>query len=343
VAAAATASKPAQASPQQPPPPASRLAAAKKGKIQAPQRWTVYGPEGVGKSSLFSYAPNPLWLDIEDGTAHLDVTRYPFRDGPDGHVPQGYAEVLGAIDDLTRAPHGYKTLVIDTADRLEALMWKYIVDRDNAGAGGKLTSVESYGYGKGYQVALDEWRNLCSRLDRLRTTRGMSIAFLAHSVIRTFKNPEATDFDRYQLAVQEKAAGFLKGWSDVVGFLRFEEGVNDGPKGSRAKGWSSDQRILCLSRKAAFDAKGRGMPAEVEVNLDNPWAAIQQAQSDAAKKAEEIVALIEAEVARIGDEDLKGKVKTSVDDAVAKGDVEALDRYLIALKGRPAAAAATAA
>jgi hypothetical protein len=354
VAAAATASKPAQASPQATQAPAqqalpatSRLAAAKKGRLAAPSRYLVYGLEGTGKTTFASYAPDPIWIDADDGSAKLDVARYPFRDGPGGHVPRSYGEITGAVDDLIRAPHSFKTLVLDTVDRLEPMLWRHMIDRDNPKVrGDKMESIEDYGYGKGYNQAVDEWRALCARLDRLREIRGMSIVLLAHSTVKNFKNPEGSDYDRYQLAIHEKAAGFLKGWSDIVGFLRFEEGVAEEKRTKRGKGWSTGVRIMHLGRTAAYDAKGRGgMPDQIEVPLENPWAELAKAEATALNtKAEDFVARIEAELTRIGgDEELKGKVRLATETAVKQGDLEALGRYLNALASRPAAAVVSAA
>lgn len=323
--------------------PISRLAAAKRGRLSVPSRYMVYGVEGVGKSTLLSYAPNPIWFDADDGTAKLEVTRYPFRltpEGhvtPDGHVPHTYREICDAIDDLTVSPHDFKTLVIDTADRIESMIWRHIIDRDNERVREKMSSIEDYGYGKGYVSAVDEWRSLCARLDRLRAKRGMAIAFLAHSFVRNFKNPEGPDFDRYQLAINDKAAGFLKSWSDVVGFLRFEEGATEEKKSKRARGWSTDVRIMHLTRTAAFDAKGRGgMPPELKIPVENPWSVIAEAEAEADMKGEELVAQINTEVARIGDPALTPRVKASVEEAVSKKDLAALTRYLQALKDKPA-------
>lgn len=336
MAAAATAQKPAQPSPQQALP-NSRLGAAKKGRLDEPSRYFIYGPEGLGKTTFASYAPDPIWIDADDGTAKLEVTRYPFRDGPGGHVAHTYAEINGAIDDLIRSSHGFKTLVLDTVDRIEPMIWRHMLDRDNPKMRDKMETIEDYGYGKGYNVAVDEWRLFCARLDRLRAARGMAIVLLGHSTVRNFKNPEGSDYDRYQPAINDKSAGFLKGWSDIVGFLRFEEGVKEEKK-KRAKGWSSEQRIMHLSRTAAYDAKGRGgMPKQIEVPVENPWAELAKAEEMALRtKIEEFAAAIEAELARIGDDELSGKVRPATETALKRGDREALGRYLNALKERPA-------
>lgn len=284
-----------------PPPPAkaaSRLGAIKRGQLRRPLRHLFYGQEGVGKSSLAADAPNPLFLDIEGGSDVLDVARYPFRDEDGGHVPRSYDEVTGAIDDLIANPgHGYETIVIDTIDALEALVHKHVSKRD-----GK-KSIEDFGYGKGYQVALDEFRVFFASLDRLRAT-GASILLLGHSIVKTFKNPEGEDFDRYQLRVHDKIAGFTKEWCEVVGFVRFEGASaklkDDAAQTPRARGWETGQRIVHLSRTAAWDAKSRlALPTEFSLDAVHPWRPFAEAKEIANASPNELRASISAELHRI--------------------------------------------
>lgn len=323
--------------------PASRLGKAQRGKLKIPPRCVFYGPEGVGKSTLAAHAPAPIWFDVEDGSGRLDVARYMFRDEPGGHMPKAYADILAGIEDLTRNPHEFKTLVIDTADRVESLLWRHIIDRDKAKAKGGLENIEDYGYGKGYQVAVDEWRALCARLDTLRISRGVMVVLLAHAHVKTFKSPDSDDYERYNLQLNDKAAGFIKGWSDIVGFCRFDEWGGKAPGAARAKGASTGKRLLNLVRTAAYDAKGRGgMPAELELDVVNPWAPLQKAMDDADNLgAPEMAALIAAETARIGDAELTAKVAAAVTTAVEKKDTETLNRYLQDLKRREAKGAVT--
>lgn len=324
-------------------PPASRLGKAKRGRLKIPLRCVFYGPEGVGKSTLAAYAPAPIWLDVEDGSGRMDVTRYPFRDEDGGHVPRTFADILAAIADLTQSPHEHRTLVIDTIDRVEALLWKHLIERDKGKVKGALENIEDYGYGRGYQIAVDEWRALCGKLDLLRVSRGMTIILLAHAHVKPFKNPEGDDYERYNLQINDKAAGFIKGWSDIVGFCHFDEGAGKLSGAMKAKGWSTGRRLLNLVRTAAYDAKGRGgMPAELALDAANPWGPLQKAMDDADNMAAPaLVALIKAETARIGDAELGTKVEAAVVQAVGKNDTETLNRYLQDLKRRESKGAVT--
>lgn len=324
----------------------SRLDKINKGKLAVAYRYVIYGPEGVGKSSLAADALAPIFLDVDDGSAGLDVARYSFRDGPGGHVPLSYQEILDAIDDLAANAHSYKTVVIDTADRLEALMWKHILKRESQPSalnksGKEFHSIEEFGYGKGYQLAVDEWRDLCRRLDLLRTQRGMTVIILAHAQIRTFKNPEGDDYDRYSLRINEKAGGFLREWADTTGFACFEEGGAKLDPDAKAKGYSTGKRLLKLVRTATYDAKTRlALPEQVELDPSHPWAPLAAAVVDSDNQTPITLATaIKAELVRLNDPELSEKVNVEVAKAIADNNKGALGRYLNVLRKRQPRAA----
>jgi len=318
----------------------SKLRSIVRKRIASGLRFVLYGQEAVGKSSLAAAAPDPIFLDIEDGTGRLEVARYPFGDGDAGHVPASYAEVLSAIRELRTEPHDYQSVVIDTVDRLESLIWAHVVERES-NAAKPYASIESFGYGKGYVMALDEWRVLARELDLLRRDRGMHVILLGHAHIKAFRNPEGDDWERYQLRLHDRAAGFVKEWADIVGFCRFEEAAAASLDSSSrpTKGVSSGRRVVHLERTAAYDAKSRlPLPSEVELASSDPWGAFGAALELATEATpEQIAALISAEVARIGDEKLHRDVDAAV--AAAAGDTAKLGRYLQKLRRRASAAA----
>jgi hypothetical protein len=233
-----------------------------RGKQARPIRTLLFGVEGIGKSTFAAGAPSPIFLGAEDGTAHLDVFRFP--------MPRDWPEVSEAIRTLTVDPHEYKTLVVDTLDWAEPLIWKFICQRDGE------TSIESYGYGKGYVAALDEWRGFLADLELLRGKRGMHVILLAHSWIKPFKNPEGDDFDRYELKLHAKAAGLLKEWCDTVLFANYETFAVKDEKTKRVRGVSSGARLIYTQRMPAYDAKNRyDLPESLPLSWDDYWSAVQ--------------------------------------------------------------------
>lgn len=319
----------------------SRWGKVRKGIMKDPLRVLLDGPEGVGKSTLAADAPSPIFFDLEGGTSSLDVDRYTFRDGADGHVPLSLAEVYSGIADLLDSSHEYETLVIDTVDRLEALLWAHMLERDSGKqsainkSGRTLDTIESYGYQKGYQIAVDEWRKLLGMLEALRLKRTVAIVFIGHVTVKTFKNPEGEDYDRYALRVHDKAAGVLKEWVDIHGFCTFEEGGGkldkDQPK---AKGYSTGRHLLKLRRSAAYDAKTRiPLPAEVEMLLEAPWGPFAKALKETRSATpKSLVADIKVECKRLGDAELTKLVGIAVNKN--KNNVSALARYLADLRDR---------
>lgn len=328
--------KPAASTPR-----ASKLGALKRERLKEALRYTFYGPPGVGKTSLVADMENALHVDIEGGSAEIESTRYPFRDGPGGHVPERYEEIDAAIDDLIANPgHGFATLALDGFSKLEAMLHTFICERD------KKANIEAYGFGKGYKVALVEWRRLLGKLDILRA-RGMQIALVGHSSVRTFKNPEGDDYDRYQPLLNDLAASEIVGWADVVGFIHFEGGasklVGDESQKPRARGWSTERRLIELGRTAAWDAKCRlSLPAQLELGQANPWRPFAEAKLGArAATLDTLAADIVTEVTRItGTEDdvefataAGNKTsRTAIAALVAGGDTAVLARVLAGLK-----------
>jgi hypothetical protein len=229
--------------------------AIRRGKIPRPQKAVIYGPEGVGKSTLASQTPEPVFLDTEGGTHHLDVIRL--------DSAATWEEITAAVAQLAKADHPFKTLVIDTADWLEKRLAEHLCRKANK------DSIEDFGYGKGWVLLGEEFARFLSSLDAL-LARGMHVVFLAHSTVKKFEAPDqAGSYDRFELKLSKQNAPLLKEWADVVLFANYVTRIAEKDNGkTRAVG--GKERMLFANHAAAYDAKNRhGLPDKLPFSLES--------------------------------------------------------------------------
>jgi hypothetical protein len=251
------------ARPQSVPAPATLVV--RKGRQPNPKRFLVYGVEGVGKSTLAAGAPGAVFLCPEDGVDELDVTvlLHPKTE----QVPRTWQEVLDVLTVLLVGDHAHKTLVVDTIDWLEPLMFAHVCKLS-----GK-ASITDFGYGDGYKASVDLWRIFTARCDELRHKRGMSIVLLGHSMVKEFKDPGNDAYERYQLKLYKDSAGWLREWSDAVLFANYDVATKENKRG-RVRAFDTGARFLFTQRTAAYDAKNRlDLPPRVPLS----WEALAEA------------------------------------------------------------------
>mgnify|MGYP002626392572 CR=1 FL=1 len=220
------------------------------GRVARPQKLVFYGVEGIGKTSLAAQTPEPLFIDTEGGTAHLDVRRL--------QKPASWEELIALIKEVAATPDVCKTLVIDTADWAEQMCIDYICAKY------KQPGIESFGYGKGYTYLAEEFARMLSACDEVILS-GMNVVITAHAKMRKQELPdEQGAFDRWELKLSKQTAPLLKEWPDALLFLNFKTLVVATENNShKAQG---GKRVIYTSHSPVWDAKNRhNMPEELEL------------------------------------------------------------------------------
>ncbi len=231
-----------------------------RGKVGGALKVVIYGPEGIGKSTLAARFPEPVFIDTEGSTRQLDVARL--------DAPTSWQMLLTEVEYIRDNPGVCKTLVIDTADWAEQLCIASFC------AGKQIKGIEDLGYGKGYVYIAEDFGRLLNQLEEIRN-RGVNIVVTAHAAMRKFEQPdELGAYDRWELKLNKKTAALLKEWADVLLFANYKTMVvNVDGKGAQ-KGKNKAQggkRVLYTSHNPCWDAKNRlGMPEE----LDMSWEAL---------------------------------------------------------------------
>lgn len=225
---------------------AINLKSLRKTSIIRPPRAVIYGTHGVGKSSFAAQAPNPVFIQTEEGLDALDVTAFP--------LARSYEEVMEAIQSLYSEDHEFKTVVLDSADWLEKLIFKQVAVNN------KVANIEDIGYGKGYGFAVDLWHNIIEGFDLLRNEKGMCVIMLAHTQIKRYDDPLTDSYDRYMLDLHKGGASIISEWCDLLMFANYrvstvKSDLGFNQKKTRAVGVG--ERVLHTQERPGWVAKSR--------------------------------------------------------------------------------------
>lgn len=237
-----------------------------KKNTNQPPRICAYGPPGVGKTSLAASAPNPVFILTEDGLGDLDVTTFP--------LAKSYSDVTQALDVILTQDHDYKTLVLDSMDWLEPLIWDHVCKIR------KVESIEELKYGAGYVEACAVMRQLLILIDRIRIERGMIVILLAHSQVKKVEDPLQPSFDAYCLKLNKKCSAIIEEFSDVILFINYQTTVmkeDSGFGGKRTRAVGNGERVMYAQGTPAFTAKNRySLPAQLPLSWDTFFKAMTQ-------------------------------------------------------------------
>lgn len=251
-----------------------------KGKVARAQKAVVYGPEGIGKSTFAAQFPDPLFIDTEGSTYHMDVARTP--------KPSSWTMLMEQVKHVKNNPHICKTLVIDTADWAEQLCVSEVCSK------AQKASIEDFGYGKGYAYLAEEFGRLLNLLEEV-IIAGVHVVFTAHAQMRKFDQPEESgSYDRWEVKLQKKTAPLLKEWADMILFANYKTFVVNVDGQGAAKGKNKAQggkRVMYTSHHPCWDAKNRhDLPNELPFDykeVAHCFTSVSSVQTKLQPKSEE--------------------------------------------------------
>jgi hypothetical protein len=227
-----------------------------KGKQSVAPRLCVYGPHGIGKSTLGSRFPKPIFITTEDGLAALDTTSFP--------VSESVEEVANNIKTLIAENHDFKTVVLDSVDWLvEALIVPEIERRHDP---------KDLAYGRGALLAADEFREILQGLDFLRRRKDMNVLLIAHGQAVRYEDPRNEAYDRFQPKIPNRCNAILQEWVDALFFAAFKVLVAETDLGfdhKQRRGVTTGERQLHTQENPAYIAKCRyECPAVINLDID---------------------------------------------------------------------------
>lgn len=226
------------------------------GRQSRPQKTVIYGVEGIGKSTLATRWPKPLFLDAEDGTAALSIDRITIDS------MQSYRDTINAI--LQGEAAGYKTLVLDTAD------WMFDYCANEAASELKIPDISQASYGQGYALARCKFDEVIYGLDAVLRETQMHIVVIAHAIANKVEMPGEQPYQQWSIKVRagsgtvSKMGAKLREWADHVLFLNWNTTVVEGV------GVCGKEAKIYTRRAAAYEAKNRcNLPEIIDRNSND--------------------------------------------------------------------------
>lgn len=233
----------------------NNLASTKERQNSKPPVMVIYGVGKIGKTSLASEFPSPVYLCTDGERPPSDV------DLPSPGTVGTFTDLLDVLEELITGEHDFQTVIIDSLDGLEPLIWQATSERLGVG------SIEEAGYGKGYVEAETEWSEYFAALSALADA-GIAVVQIAHPEIKRFDSPTSDPYDRYDIKLHKKASARVREHADVIAFMNYRVSLKEKDVGfkktvTHAEGGSD--RVIYLEERAGFIAGNRytGMPASI--------------------------------------------------------------------------------
>ncbi|HNQ22467.1 MAG TPA: ATP-binding protein [Phycisphaerae bacterium] len=184
-------------------PPVRRVAF---GVIEAQgHRVGVFGPGGIGKTTLAATAPGPVgFIDLDDS---LPILRPSL-----GELDIRRVSGVAGWQDIRDALHsdgwdGVRTIVIDSATKAEELALEWTLRNVRHEKDGVvIRRIEDYGFGKGYQHLYETFLTLLNDLDQ-HVRAGRNVILICHDCTATVPNPKGEDYIRWEPRLQNPSSG----------------------------------------------------------------------------------------------------------------------------------------
>jgi hypothetical protein len=202
-------------------------------------RVVLYGPGGIGKTTMASQAPGAVaFIDLDDSLSRL---RNAMGDALTNVRLVAGVETWQDLRDMLQA-EGWDdigTIVIDSLTKAEELAVAHTLANVPHDKGHRIQRIEDYGFGKGYQHVFDMFLPLLSDLDK-HCRAGRHVVLICHDCTSTVPNPAGEDWLRYEPRLQSPNSGKasvrlrVREWADHVLFLGYDVDVGENGKGRGA-------------------------------------------------------------------------------------------------------------
>lgn len=217
-----------------------------EGTTSAPWRVIIFGVAGIGKSTFATTAPDPLFIDLENGLARVNCRKTQ-------HLTN-FKEFLEGLRYAYTTP--YKTIVIDTISKLEDYLVAEVCRKQ------KVKVLGDIPWGKGADFLLAEWTEVFGFLAVLQAS-GKNILLIGHDQVTEYLDPTSENYHRYSVRLHKKTLPFLTAEVDAVLFCHWEKYVKAKQDGKGRMAVGTGSRLIRTVEDPSVIAKNRFSLSEI--------------------------------------------------------------------------------
>lgn len=246
---------------------AKSIASLNSTKSDKPPITLIYGTGGIGKTSLAAEWPDPIYLHTqgEEPPSNIELAT--------PGVVENYDEMIDLMTELVTGEHNHKTVIIDSLDGFESLVWAKTCERIG------VSSIEEPGYGKGYIETDSEWQYFIDGVAALKQ-RGIAVVMLAHPEVVRFDSPITDPYSRYTIKLHKRANSIIREKSDIVAFMNYRTTIKEKEVARQktvAHGEGGGDRQIHLEERPGFLAKNRyEMPVTIPYKKGKGYAELSK-------------------------------------------------------------------
>lgn len=167
----------------------------------------IYGRPKIGKSTLASQFPEPLFLATEAGLSFLSVYKINIT---------SWQKFLDVCAELSKPQTKFKNVVIDTIDNLVSCCTEYVCKRE------KIGHPSDYDYGKGWSMITQELHRALGKLSLL----SYGLIMVGHSKVEEVKT-KSKAYNKETITVTGENRKVVLSMADLVLFIDIERDENN--------------------------------------------------------------------------------------------------------------------
>lgn len=215
-----------------------------------------YGPSGVGKTSMWSYMPDPMFIIDPQEEGIEDLVRFKQAAKPKHPtiIVPDFEEAIATLESVAEGEYdGIKSVVLDSVTGFEKLCFQYhcreYFENDWTKGG-------FYSFQQGPKnAAKTDWPRFLDACDTVRRA-GINVIVIGHSQVKSYTNPEGPDYDQFIPYLDKETWQQTHRWAKAVIF--YNHNVSTEKQGLRTKAKTgSEERFLYTTHSATYAAKNR--------------------------------------------------------------------------------------